>query len=225
MGRSNVIIGFWIVLLAAAGLIFITSLSEEQSLTGDKAEATGPSGSLPVEEGVFRLSGNAMEFMRLYNSGIQGHMDINGYYSRRAFPGAPPVIPHPVEEFPENMGKYCLQCHGKGGYVAQLSAFAPLTPHADLINCLQCHVPVKTSGTFAASTWIRPAAPETGRQALPGSPPVIPHDLQMRSNCLSCHGGPSAPVEIRVSHPERVNCLQCHVPNEGTSNKNTIWTR
>ena len=45
-----------------------------------------------------------------------------------------------------------------------------------------------------------------------GSPPVIPHKLFMRENCLSCHAGPSAPKEIRMSHPERVNCRQCHVP-------------
>lgn len=34
----------------------------------------------------------------------------------------------------------------------------------------------------------------------------------MRENCVSCHAGPSAPKEIRVTHPERVNCRQCHVP-------------
>ncbi len=45
-----------------------------------------------------------------------------------------------------------------------------------------------------------------------GSPPMIPHQLQMRESCVSCHAGPSAPKEIRVTHPERINCRQCHLP-------------
>ena len=57
-------------------------------------------------------------------------------------------------------------------------------------------------------------APLVGsNNALEESPPVIPHQLQMRENCLACHAGPGAPKEIRVSHPERINCRQCHVPN------------
>lgn len=47
----------------------------------------------------------------------------------RAFPGAPPTLPHP-REWREN----CLGCHGVGGG-------SPIrTPHADRVNCLQCHV-------------------------------------------------------------------------------------
>ncbi len=45
-----------------------------------------------------------------------------------------------------------------------------------------------------------------------GSPLWIPHDLQLRGNCLACHGGPAAVAEIRTAHPERANCRQCHVP-------------
>ena len=43
-----------------------------------------------------------------------------------------------------------------------------------------------------------------------GSPPPIPHALQMRENCLACHAGPGAVLEIRSTHPERWNCRQCH---------------
>jgi cytochrome c-type protein NapB len=45
-------------------------------------------------------------------------------------------------------------------------------------------------------------------------PPPIPHDLQFRENCLACHGGPAAVAAIRTSHPERVNCRQCHLEPE-----------
>ncbi len=40
-------------------------------------------------------------------------------------------------------------------------------------------------------------------------PPTIPHSLQNRTNCISCHE-----AEIRppvTPHPERKNCQQCHV--------------
>jgi hypothetical protein len=44
-----------------------------------------------------------------------------------------------------------------------------------------------------------------------GLPPSIPHDLQLRGNCLACHMGPAAVAEIRTTHPERSDCRQCHV--------------
>ena len=58
-----------------------------------------------------------------------------------------------------------------------------------------------------------PELPKRGRQAIPGGPLLIPHSLQMRENCLACHAGPQAVVEIKTSHPERQNCQQCHVPD------------
>jgi hypothetical protein len=42
-------------------------------------------------------------------------------------------------------------------------------------------------------------------------PPPIPHALQSRGNCLTCHAGPAAVAEIRTSHPERADCRQCHI--------------
>ena len=83
-----------------------------------------------------------------------------------------------------------------------------------MVNCRQCHVPQKAQSLFRGSTFPKLKAPKAGiNNALATSPPIIPHQIQMRENCLSCHAGPSAPKEIRVSHPERVNCRQCHVIN------------
>ena len=72
----------------------------------------------------------------------------------------------------------------------------------------------KSKSLFVANNFKKGTIPAVGNNnALLGSPPAIPHQLQMRENCLSCHAGPSAPKEIRVSHPERINCRQCHVPS------------
>ena len=138
---------------------------------------------------------------------------LAAYYGLRAYAGAPPVIPHPVD--PEiARGQRCGVCHDKGGYAAKFNAYAPVTPHPEYRNCLQCHVESGADGLFAGSDWLSARAPVIGRPALPGNPPPIPHTLQLRDNCLSCHAGPAAVAEIRTSHPERLSCRQCHVPAE-----------
>jgi cytochrome c-type protein NapB len=153
----------------------------------------------------------------------------------RAYPGAPPRIPHGLtpEEF---RGTECKACHERGGWVGRFSAYAPVTPHPELEACLQCHVPddrvvgiAPSFGSFestcrqchrpgqavpvfVATSW-RPAPwPAMNRRAMPGSPPAIPHGLELRGNCLACHMGAAAVEEIRTDHPERASCRQCHVP-------------
>jgi hypothetical protein len=34
----------------------------------------------------------------------------------------------------------------------------------------------------------------------------------MREDCAACHESVAGRPEIRCTHPERVNCRQCHVP-------------
>ena len=136
---------------------------------------------------------------------------LKTYYARRAYNGAPPVIPHAVDpEIARTMN--CNVCHANGGYTPKFNAYAPVTPHPQYANCMQCHVESTTQTTFVATNWQSAASPALHRPALPGSPPPIPHTLQLRENCLACHTGPSAVAEVRTSHPERVNCRQCHVP-------------
>lgn len=44
------------------------------------------------------------------------------------------------------------------------------------------------------------------------NPKVIPHSTEGRKDCLSCHrDGLKPPI---VTHPERVNCVQCHVESQ-----------
>jgi cytochrome c-type protein NapB len=156
------------------------------------------------------------------------------YRSVRAYPGAPPRIPHGLTEEEFRSGS-CTGCHERGGYAARFRLYAPVTPHPELGACLQCHavddglvglaLPSTTDDTclqchrldvarpaFAATTWRAPAWPALGQRAMEGSPPWIPHDLEMRGNCLACHAGPAAVAEMRTTHPERASCRQCHVP-------------
>jgi cytochrome c-type protein NapB len=169
--------------------------------------------------------------------------DFKTYRFLRAFPGAPPRIPHALgpEEFRSGG---CRTCHQRGGYSARFAAYVPVTPHPERGICLQCHagedslmgveVPIDNpkarcpqchgasggrpradaSLTWAASVW-----PQLGPTIPDRDPPPIPHDLQFRENCLVCHSGPSAVAEIRMAHPPWPNCRQCHAapdPEAGT---------
>lgn len=168
---------------------------------------------LTEEKAVFLRSEYALDYANMPID--KNHQrSMNNYFNNRAFYGAPPSIPHKINS-ERNMGENsCLKCHENGGYVEKFNAYSPVTPHPEKVNCKQCHVPQKTNSLFKSFAFRKVSAPKPGtNNAQLNSPPVIPHQLQLRENCLACHAGPSAPKEIRVTHPERVNCRQCHVPN------------
>ena len=161
----------------------------------------------------------------------------------RAYPGAPPRIPHAVtpEEFRTDA---CRTCHERGGFSKRFDAYVPVTPHPERGVCLQCHVgedsvmgiaiPIAQPNARcplchgpsggppranASLTWATSVWPKLPAEAADGSPPPIPHSLQFRENCLACHSGPAAATEIRTTHPAWVNCRQCHLspePEAGT---------
>jgi hypothetical protein len=152
----------------------------------------------------------------------------------RAYPGAPPRIPHGLspEEFRTGT---CGTCHQRGGYSIRFAAYAPVTPHPELGTCLGCHAAddgfagvgspdadpnsrcpqchgsdglIRLRGGMSgpASLWFQP-----GPRLASGFPPPIPHDRVLREDCLACHAGPAAVAEIRTSHAERADCRACHV--------------
>jgi len=167
---------------------------------------------IPSEMGVFERVGFANDYATM-DKNFKGGRSLNAYYNNRAFHGAPPSIPHPVED-ELNMGdKGCLKCHQNGGYVAKFNTYTPVVPHPEKVNCRQCHVAQNTTGLFKESASTSFSKPSIGNAAFEGGPPIIPHQIQMHENCLACHAGPSAPKEIRITHPERSNCRQCHVVN------------
>ncbi len=145
-------------------------------------------------------------------TGTDGKRTLNEFYELRQYPGSPPRIPHPVSASFADDGIKCISCHGRGGYVAEQDAFAPVTPHPDYENCVQCHVPRRTEELFVETNWQSINPPKLGLSQMGGSPPQIPHSLQLRADCIACHSGPAAVAEIRVEHASRGNCRQCHVP-------------
>jgi nitrate reductase (cytochrome), electron transfer subunit len=191
---------------------------------------------IPAEADVFRLTAadiaaGATESPR---AGARVRT-LAAFRALRAFPGAPPRIPHALapEEF---RGTSCNTCHERGGYSARFDAYVPITPHPEFRNCLQCHAaddgnvgiavrgrvfngdaaatrsPRASATPLVAVDWRTTAWPSTNLRAMIGSPPAIPHTLELRGNCLACHGGPGAVAETRTTHPDRANCRQCHVP-------------
>jgi nitrate reductase (cytochrome), electron transfer subunit len=188
------------------------------------------------EADVFRLQPGdlAMGVGDAPRSGVRART-LAHFRDLRAYPGAPPRIPHALSP-DEFRSMTCNSCHEDGGYSARFGAYAPVTPHPEFRNCLQCHTaddgvvgvaaagrltsgeshdtraPRPSAADFVALDWKTTAWPSINRRAMNGSPPAIPHTLELRGNCLACHAGPSTVAEIRTTHPERANCRQCHVP-------------
>ena len=140
----------------------------------------------------------------------------------RAFDGAPPVVPHLVEN---QSSQNCLACHGDGMQLGDRIATKISHPH--YANCLGCHVEQRGSVPFAplvasanhAGTRTASEDPVNGFSGLPrtgpgnramlGAPPTIPHTTHLRGDCMSCHGLIARPG-LRTSHPWLQNCVQCH---------------
>lgn len=145
-------------------------------------------------------------------TGVDGQRNLNSYYELRQYPGSPPMVPHVVPPSFSDEKLNCLSCHERGGYDAEKEAFVPVTPHPEKESCFQCHVPKNTERLFVENEWQSVPPPKLGISELGGSPPSIPHSLQLRDDCIACHAGPAAVAEIRVEHASRGNCRQCHVP-------------
>lgn len=217
MNRSRYfLIGLAVLLMAALVVVVGQSLTagrEPARVMPVAAEATP---TLPTEAGMYARAARAADYAAM-PAEPNRKRTREVYYARRAYPGGPPVIPHAVDER-DAFGRACLACHAEGGWAPKFEAYAPVTPHPEMVSCRQCHVPQAGQPPFRASGWQASAPPAIKRAAMPGSPPPIPHGLQMRENCRACHGGPGAVAELRTSHPERVSCRQCHaLATTGTS--------
>ena len=133
--------------------------------------------------------------------------------SRRAFNGAPPIIPHAVENTSDAA---CYACHSRGMRLGELKA--SVMSHPFLANCTQCHAPpppppfAELDSTVDTS-FVGLPTPKQGQRAYPGAPPTIPHSQWMRDNCLACHGGANGWAGMESTHPWRTNCTQCHAPS------------
>lgn len=192
-----------------AVIVIVLSAFSQESKAPEAEQIEGISQGFDYDgTALFRsLDEISMEYMEGDSTG----RTLSEYYSRRQYPGSPPEIPHPVEVHGARLE--CLTCHAKGGWTETLKRMTPLTPHPELISCEQCHVSLRADALFSETDWQSISPPRLGRSHLPGAPPPIPHDLQMRGNCIACHVGPGAVGAIRVQHPSRGDCRQCHVPD------------
>ena len=133
--------------------------------------------------------------------------------SRRAFNGAPPIIPHVIEKTDNSA---CYACHGKGMQIGD--RVANRMSHGFLANCTQCHAPpapkpFATVDSEVETTFVGLPAPRKGERAFPGAPPTIPHTTWIRETCLACHGREAGWAGLESTHPWRINCQQCHAPS------------
>lgn len=141
---------------------------------------------------------------------------IQARAGRRAYDGAPPVVPHPVEQV---AAASCLACHAQGLVVKD--RIAPRVSHPHYTSCTQCHVPAGGIGLTANVEFDEFGMPNSfvgaqpisrGNRAGPYAPPTIPHPTWMRQDCNACHG-PMGVHGLRTPHPWQVSCTQCHVPS------------
>jgi cytochrome c-type protein NapB len=197
---------------------------------------SGP--SIAAEAEVFRTNPEMLAIKPTTRRERQAHpRTLKTYRYLRAYPGAPPRIPHGLTPAEFRTGA-CNTCHERGGYSLRFEAYVPVTPHPERTACLQCHVgddAVTGRGGAAPNArchvchgsggpprpydntgldWQTTAWPPLRPRPHDGTPPPISHALEARGNCLPCHAGPSAVAEIRTEHPQWADCRQCHVtPN------------
>lgn len=112
-------------------------------------------------------------------------------------PNAPPSqVPHPIGGNPD-----CQICHGINTNILPMPA-----DHQGRANdlCLACHVPTILPEGYAPQS---------------GEPPLIPHEIGGRTECLGCHGtGATSFVQVPPSHIEQKftngQCTSCHQPGK-----------
>jgi nitrate reductase (cytochrome), electron transfer subunit len=226
--------------VAGIGLVLLASnraLTEHAAATTSTgvARITGTAHPIAEEALVFRTRpGDLAVDSRAPRRRNAHPRTLATYRALRAYPGAPPLVPHGLTE-DEFRGSLCNTCHQRGGYSARFGAYVPVTPHPELLACLQCHgtdaamvgtalprespdglcgqchAPARRAVSLPALDWTAPEWPRVRGARADGTPPEIPHDLQLRGDCLACHAGPGAIEEIRTSHPERASCRQCHL--------------
>ena len=137
---------------------------------------------------------------------------------RRAYDGAPPTVPHPVDE---RALPNCLVCHERGAIIGDLKA--PAMSHPPMGSCLQCHAgetaahasPVTAGALQVTNQFQGEPIGGPGSRAWTGAPPTRPHRRAMRENCGSCHGVAGHPG-LRTPHADRQNCEQCHAGDGST---------
>ncbi len=206
LGKAFIICG-WITLIFTGFILLLPLIYDSKDL---EAASQGVGSQSFDQEGAITLK-NVDQAERNQLEGKSTGRKLSQYYSRRQYLGSPPEIAHPVKVHGKELE--CLICHSDGGWTDTLKRITPVTPHPKQAGCMQCHVMPVTDALFRGTDWQSLPPPPLGRSYLPGAPPPIPHDLQMRENCNACHVGPGTVAAIRTKHKWRGNCWQCHLPD------------
>jgi cytochrome c-type protein NapB len=160
-----VLIGLAVVLMGALVAVVGTVLragERDAMLLPVRAE---PTPEIPLEAGVFRRQDRALDYAAM-PAEPNTRRRLAVFYARRAYPGAPPVIPHHVEDAQAG-GKACLSCHADGGWAPKLDGYAPVVPH-----CQEARRPFRTPCRCGRTVWRVMADPapsqRSGRRTPPG---------------------------------------------------------
>jgi len=126
----------------------------------------------------------------------------------RSFMYAPPPMPHQGVKQQD-----CMGCHAPVNDIKKKWRSIRPVAHKNYSQCYQCHVEKsrEVEVPFVPSDFLALDLPGEGSQNHDYSPPTVPHKVFMRENCLSCHGE-TGYADYKTTHPERSQCLQCHVP-------------
>ena len=218
-------------LLVGAGRLAAARRTAPEHTPVALARAPDP---IAAEAGVFRTRLGMLAIDPTRDPRRDAHpRTLATYRALRAYPGAPPRIPHGLTPGEFQTGG-CRTCHERGGFSQRFGAYVPVTPHPEMGACLQCHVgdaqlmaiPLPGLDPSArcrqchapgatrwqdSTNWTPASWPQLARVTPGGNPPPIPHPTAMRGNCLACHAPPAGVAGIRMTHPERSDCRQCHV--------------
>lgn len=230
----TLLIAFIVVSVAVVG--FFTGLQGPMKITASDSASSRSSlpgmQSRPTEEGVVRAAHYSEMAATSRTDMQQSHltslkstveplaefkitledklMALEQRGRNRAFNGAPPTVPHSIDQ---QTDAACVACHQTGAVASTIRI--PRMSHQFLTNCTQCHVESHSrhlpSALFRENPFAGLPAPTSGPRAFPGAPPQIPHTTWMRTDCMSCHGYEGR-QGIRTTHPWRNNCQQCHTP-------------
>lgn len=122
--------------------------------------------------------------------------------------GTPKPIPHPIDTRTD-----CTICHGSGGVRPYPESHASFTTS----QCTQCHASPASGVSGTPPTGQATAQP-------PAAIPAIPHTLEGRANCTTCHG-PNGFKPYPADHAGRPveSCTGCHhVASTGETPASTV---
>ena len=188
--------------------------------------ASGHAETAPTWPGIWCGNTGVLEPVSL--EGTSTPLALQDRAANRAYDGAPPTIPHAVQQ---SAAAECMACH-EAGMTLRGHRASPI-PHEAMGNCLQCHVVqdgpqpgerlLPDAPTAAVNSFAGLTSPEAGERAWSIAPPVVPHSTQLRERCLSCHG-PGGRDAMRSTHPDRQSCTQCHALQAESEQRPLSWS-